>query len=231
MTKILVETLPERHAAGPIDLARRFEWRLQWEKAQLENWQTYQQCGEQHSNDRSLGNASGKNLNELSERLSQPGLSTGKLAGQSETGRSHLEQTHPENLRFKPIAIPSKSPIGKQSTIAYSYSDGMRSTFSTSPRAVHNVRVTPVPFTQEIPSQAAHIYQLDGKVEVALRSAGMDEKCGAKLMAGLKKNLASLGLKLTRLILNGELFWASESALSISKSKLDRNETSIDKIY
>ncbi|MET0043103.1 MAG: hypothetical protein ABW100_06250, partial [Candidatus Thiodiazotropha sp. 6PLUC3] len=47
MTKILanhVSQQQEQQLSGSADLARRFEWRLQWEKSQLENRPEYHQA-------------------------------------------------------------------------------------------------------------------------------------------------------------------------------------------
>lgn len=234
MTKIVFETAPyqsERQAAGLIDLAQRFEWRLQWEKSQLENWQAYQSSSEQHIDAKSSVKASGEGEKEINELLSKPQSSADKLTNASETRRSHLMETHSGKLRFERPTLPPKSFTSAQSTFAPTKSDGARNTFCASPRAVQSGRATQLPLIRHIPSQTLHVYQMDGKVEVALRCIGLNEKSGMKLMAGLKKDLASLGLKLTRLILNGEMFWRSEPSISINKAISDRDEYPIDKIY
>jgi hypothetical protein len=75
--------------------------------------------------------------------------------------------------------------------------------------------------------QCLHIYQQDGKVEVALRQSGLTAKQGTKLLHELRQDMAKLGLRLARVMLNGELFWQVPQR---DHPRVTTN-TPIDKIY
>jgi hypothetical protein len=214
-----------------IDLAQRFEWRLRWEQSQLESWQAYQQNRVQHGDNRSSPTRTEDSHKQHNKSPSQSQLSVDKQTDNGVTRLSDLSLPQQKNLNFNPSPFSQQRHNMTPSCMSSVWCDGVRSAISTAQKVTQNVRATPVQFARDMPSQSLHVYQIDGNVEVTLRCIGLDEKSGVKLMAGLRKDLASLGLRLTRLILNGDLFWTAEPGFVDSGLHDDGNEAPIDKIY
>ncbi|WP_316369619.1 hypothetical protein [Candidatus Thiodiazotropha sp. CDECU1] len=224
----------ERAAGTSMDLARRLEWRQQWEKAQIENWQ----AGHHVRGRRAVGAGSSTEagvagLKETDETKTQTHPALEKSSMDTEPRRSNYagrgqsrmmyDSSGPKEVKSATTYAPASPMVG----------GGKGHGLSVSAKSLPTVRTPPPPLVQQPHSTGIHIYQADGKVEVALRNTGINGRDGVMLMTGLKKDLASLGLRLTRLILNGELLWQSEAATprgSVS-ADTDADETPIDKIY
>lgn len=235
MTKIAFDPAAyqgEQHTNSPMDLARRLEWRLQWEKAQLDNWQTYRQADmQQLDNSRPPVEASEGGLKTTHEAFTQRPLASDQLPVVNETRRSGRLDMH----QLKPTYDQS-NPKEARSPTAYTVvappgGEGKGRTLFISQNTPQTGRAAPIPLSRQSPSSGVHIYQADGRVEVALRNTGLNGKNGITLMMGLKKDLASLGLRLTRLILNGELLLQTSTTTPKGLAFTDMDEAPIDKIY
>lgn len=232
MTKVVLDILPDRgarSAIGPADLARRFEWRLQWEKSQLKDWQAYRQVGVQRTPGEGPQTERSESGDEAIPGIaSQPCLRSDQLFDVTESGPSHGLEKPQRRLCIEPL--PKNNSIPERNSITVAEATTLRSV-SVSPRTVRSVRATPMPLSRQAQFPGMHIYQMDGKVEVALRNAGLRGKEGEKLIAGLRRDLASLGLRLARLTLNGELLWQSDSTATQDGSATEAQHGPIDRTY
>ncbi|MET0119606.1 MAG: hypothetical protein ABW124_01060 [Candidatus Thiodiazotropha sp. 6PLUC9] len=217
MTKILanhVSQQQEQQLSGSADLARRFEWRLQWEKSQLENRPEYHQA--KVVSDKLSTDSSNQGQNKRSaERLQESQFKTFLIPSDVSLENNKLSQI--QRISTTSGVVKGDGPITKDFGIANmlaatfpnsSYSSQLNS--SVQQKSTQYVRTMPTVVSAQQLSPGMHIYQSEGTVEVAFRSTRLNEKEGMKLIAALKKDLASLGLVLSRLTLNGELVWHSE---------------------
>jgi hypothetical protein len=224
----------ERHANNPIGYAQRLEWRLQWEKAQIENWQTYRHGGGQQVEvAESLVKESEGGLNEKHQAPFQSRLMLNESSHSTEPGGSDQPYRVHSKIRYASSSPKEIKPATACTASLSMGSERVGRSVSTVPKSLSTIRTTPIPFNQQSQSTGVHIYQVDGKVEVALRNAGLNGKEGVTLISGLKRDLASLGLKLTRLILNGELLWQREATQpeGFVSTEMVTDEMPIDKIY
>ncbi|MES9990003.1 MAG: hypothetical protein AB2603_20045 [Candidatus Thiodiazotropha endolucinida] len=237
MTKITFDPATyqaERHAGSPMDLARRLEWRLQWEKAQVDNWRTSRHEGMQQADVTELPVESSKgSLRIKHEAFTQSQPTSNKMSDVKGQGNSDQLDRYQSKLRCD-------SPNQKEARFTTAYTviapaggEGAGRPFFVTPKTPPTVRVTPMPFNRQSQPAVVHIYQADGTVEVALRNTGLTGKNGVTLMIGLKRDLASFGLRLTRLILNGELLWETEtqSPKGLARTDTNADDKPIDKIY
>jgi hypothetical protein len=222
----------ERCAIAPADLARRFEWRLQREKSQLEQWQVRRQVSGHKMDlvgpetERSEG---GEKI--AGETRTQPELHTAQLFDIRLSGPSHTSGPS-RGDRANPLSLDCKAGLDNIAGYnAPAMGDTSIRAIQTSAKTLQQGRIMPMPFSRQTYSANMHIYQMDGKVEVALRNTGLKGRSGEKLIAGLKRNLASLGLVLTRLTLNGELIWQSDTNASCCDAPYKANDAPIDRIY
>ncbi|MCU7815181.1 MAG: hypothetical protein KZQ81_08225 [Candidatus Thiodiazotropha sp. (ex Rostrolucina anterorostrata)] len=235
MTKIAFDPAAyqsERHANSPMNLARRLEWRLQWEKAQLDNWQTYRQADmQQLDNNGPPVDAGEGSLKTMHEAFAQRPLASDQLPVVTETRRSDRLDTHQLKLTYDQSNPKEARSPTVYTGVAPPGGEGRGRTLFISPNTSQTGRAAPIPLSRQSQSSGVHIYQADGGVEVALRNTGLNGKDGVTLMMGLKRDLASLGLKLTRLILNGELLWQTTTTTPKDLAFIDMDEAPIDKIY
>lgn len=237
MTKIAFDPSAyqaERHAGSPMDLARRLEWRLQWEKAQVENWQASHHNGVQQTGiAESPVDAVEGGLRDKHEVFTQSHLTSDKLPVVIEPGHSNQSDRQQSKLRYDSSSPKEARFTTVHAVIAPAGGEGAGRPFFITQQTSPTVQATPMPLSRQSQPAVVHIYQADGKVEVALRNTGLNGKDGVKLMTGLKRDLASLGLRLTRLILNGELLWHTETTppKGLAPTDTDADDMPIDKIY
>jgi hypothetical protein len=237
MTKIVYDPTAhqvERHAGNTMDLARRLEWRLQWEKAQVENWQTsHHQVLQQAEAAEPPPETSERGLKENYETFSQSRFASDKWSVITELRRFDQSAIYHSKLRYDSSGSKETRTQMVQTVIAPTGGEGVgRASFITA-KTASTFRATPIPLCRQSQAAGVHVYQADGKVEVALRNTGLNGKDGVALMTGLKKDLASLGLRLTRLTLNGELLMQAETTPPKGLASIDRDadEMAIEKIY
>jgi hypothetical protein len=234
MTKISIDPMliqGERHTSGSIDLARRFEWRLQWEKSQLEHWQSYQQvCNQQGEQNKPQSENHISNDHTVEQLSSRPLRADDRISGHIELKQSHqLKALQHQPANGSAMGMGGNSTTNLSAAIPSNSVDRAQQAISNSPKTMQQVHNMSMSRQQVTPNM--HIYQMDGSVEIALRNTGMNSKEGIKLMTGLRRDLISLGLRLTRLTLNGELFWQSESISPNHGVPSVMDEAPIDKIY
>jgi hypothetical protein len=237
MTKIVSDPASyqvERHASSTLDQVRRLKWRLQWEKAQVENWQTSPRDGIQQAG------ATGSPV-EMSEgrpsenheafALNYP--ASNKLPTLTEPGHSDQSDRQQPHLRYDSSGPKEAGSSTSYTAYASVGGEGVERPIFITSKTPPSVRATPLALNRQTQPAGVHVYQVDGKVEVALRNTGLNGKDGVTLMTELKSDLASLGLRLTRLTLNGELLWQTETTPPKGPASIDTDvdEIPIDKIY
>jgi hypothetical protein len=233
MTKVLSDlptVFAQKQSTASLDIARRFEWRLQWEKSHLQDWQSFQQDSTQANNIDGSPN---------SEQVTQ------NLIGSfDETQSIQNVKSTIYKLDLKEINQDRtfrNQHIKLMSTIINNNTTNMNFVTTTPPQSndLHlKVNIQKGLQYSRLLNQSKyqsqnnlHIYQSEGRVEVAFRSAGISNKEGLNILLGLRKDLASLGLKLTRLSLNGELFWGSETPTETDRVYSSSDESQLKKIY
>ncbi len=235
MTKIVTDSslLPtDRQTTASVDQARRFAWRLQWEKAQWEHRQT---CDPGSGGGRDAG--PGHCCEENETPLKTSGVQSGRVVETLNQGNEILRSPHrsessPLSDRAGVLVRTGTEPRPTPMIHSVSRSEATRpdSTVRSQQEAQRSqTRLAQPSRWTDYPS--AHVYQSDGKVEVALRRTGLQANEGVKLIMGLQRDLASLGLRLTRLTLNGELLWQSQTPLGNRGGSMATDDTPIDKIY
>ncbi|MEJ2610283.1 MAG: hypothetical protein P8179_09380 [Candidatus Thiodiazotropha sp.] len=238
MTKISIDQVPlqqQKQNSGSADLARRFEWRLQWEKSQLEERQAYQQVGLQKEG-RSIESAIAEQNPvgaeaEVLETQFLPFYLPESVSGDNTGSGQEQRFSSTCQINSGSSIIRETGSAAVLAAITPTRNDGLKLAVSTIPKTTQSVRAIPAALSSSSTSPGVHVYQTDGIVEVALRSVGLNGKDGVKLMSNLKKDLASLGLMLARLTLNGELVWQSDLTESHKGTSSETEEPPIDKIY
>ncbi|MES9851130.1 MAG: hypothetical protein ABW170_04780 [Candidatus Thiodiazotropha sp. L084R] len=240
MTKILVNHSPqqqEKQPSGSADLARRFEWRLQWEKSQLENRQAYHkvEVPKERINTEPLNKGQ---INRSTEGQQQAQYKNNLSL--SEVSSKNVESVQAQRISTVNTVAKGSGSITKDTGIANMSAailpNGSQSILLSEPiqqKTAQYVRAMSMPSnlsTQQL-TPGLHIYQSEGTVEVAFRSTRLNEKEGLKLIAALKKDLASLGLMLSRLTLNGETVWQSELNEISNGAMSCSDEAPVDKTY
>jgi hypothetical protein len=176
MTKIASEMAPYQggqQAPSAIDLARRFEWRLQWEKSQLENWQAYCcQHNEKFNSDRSTSYLSADNNEEVSEHQPEAEIKTEKLSDMNETSHTSLTSIPIEKIWIERFTAQPEYSSSARLLVTSAHSSGVRFSVSSSLAVEQTARSAAQIFSRQIPVKPIHVYERDGNVEVALRSAG-----------------------------------------------------------
>lgn len=206
MTATIDSTVLSNHeefnSASSFDLARRFEWRLQWEKTQLENWQSYQSPDQPTNSSKAneTGRVSRTDINTFSytssgesdsNKMSQK-YTTETIIANSSENKSVTNRVH-ANSKNNFVVNNSSETLLKRTT------------------AISKQTTTPPTFSgtylqyKKPNSMNMHIYQYEGGVEIALRDKEIKNKKGIELIENLKNDLAKLGLNLTKLKLNGEV--------------------------
>ncbi|MEW8024313.1 MAG: hypothetical protein AB2765_04790 [Candidatus Thiodiazotropha endolucinida] len=237
MTKIIFDPATyqaERHTGSPMDLARRLEWRLQWEKAHVDNWRTSRHEGMQQTDVTELPvDSSEGGLRIKHGAFTQSQLASNKMSDVKGQGDSDQLYRYQSKLRYDSPNQKEARFTTAFTVIAPAGDEGTGRPFFVTPKTPPTVRVTPMPLNRRSQPAVVHIYQVDGTVEVALRNTGLKGKSGVTLLIGLKRDLASFGLRLTRLILNGELLWQTEtqSPKGLARTDTDADDMPIDKIY
>ncbi|HHJ13930.1 MAG TPA: hypothetical protein ENJ79_06065 [Gammaproteobacteria bacterium] len=221
MTKItsdiLMRRAPDTTQVNAIDLARRFEWRMSWEKSQL---------------DRASQNAAGDGVNHA-----------GRPAAQ-ESGNS--AQPPPPQLASRPVTGETAGQTAPRDgvapasadTVAVRASDGVRPLGLAplappldNPAAAGAVQIRPAGAGRYVVPAApgsgprfmlsrnrtdarpqVQVYLNGNEVEVSLRQSGYAPNEGARVLASLRRPLLALGVDLARLTVNGELVWLKRAA-------------------
>lgn len=238
MTKIAFDPTAnqaDRHTSNTVDLARRLEWRLQWEKAQVESWQrSHHMGGQQTDTSKSSAEAGERCLKEQYAAFTPIDLAsdripadTADIPGTDRSGNYQAELVYESSLA-KQSGKPSVHTVIVPADVK-----GAGQSLSIMTKTAQSARPMPMPANQQAKHAGVHIYQVDGKVEVALRNTGLNGQDGVMLMKELKSDLASLGLRLTRLILNGELLWQTETPppKGLAFAETETDEAPIDEIY
>ncbi len=228
----------ERHANSPLDLTRRLAWRLEWEKAQVDNWQASSHAsshagGQQVDSTESSIATAEESLGERDEAFARTRPASDRFPVAMETGQIGGPDMHRSAQGCDSFGPTQARLSNGQTAIAPSGVESAVRPPLINPKTVQTVRAMPMPLNRPPLPAAVHIYQADGKVEVALRNTGLNAKDGLNLMTELKRDLASLGLRLARLTLNGELLWQTDTSMpnGLAFSDTDGDEAPIDKIY
>ncbi len=235
MTRIVSDAphLPgEQQTTASVDQARRFAWRLQWEKAQLEHNQAQRQS---ELPDSGTGKISTQPP-EMHDRVLDRAWDQSGLPGEEPLGDEvwHSPQSSgspQQQAGMDRLVQPTQELQAHSSVAAAQNNEGARRDASPIQRAAQAPRPQPSPASRQSAYPSAHVYQSDGEVEVALRNAGLSGNDGVKLLIGLQRDLATHGLKLARLTLNGEMFWPSEPDAQPSGLRAGTDDAPIDKIY
>ncbi|ODB85634.1 hypothetical protein A3194_12430 [Candidatus Thiodiazotropha endoloripes] len=218
----------ENNTISSFDQARRFEWRLQWEKSQLENWQSYQsqdQLSEPNkANKTCKGSCTDKN----------------HLGYTTSSEKSGLKQVNQEyNTTYTANSSESRSVntrahIASKNSFVFNTSSetALKQPTAKSKQTAANYNYSNTYLQYKKPtSMNIHIYEYDGCVEIALRDKAIKNKKGIELIETLKNNLAKQGLNLTRLKLNGNVV-INLTHGNISERVIDCAEnTPINKTY
>lgn len=205
MTRILPDSAgvarEPRHGVAA-DLAQRFEWRLRFEKAQIEQRER-------------LARAAG---GEARAGVRAPVAET--AAAQRSPVADPAE--FPEGVRAEtpaPVAddeqvrqdVPPRSPVpGTTGTTVpvQGAAAGNTDVRAAPPASRSDAPAAPrparAPLPAERPALALHVYRAGETVEVALRDPGFVPGAGARLLGDLRRTLASLGLRLAKLTVNGQ---------------------------
>ena len=237
MTKISIDSASwqqERQSRGLSDLARRFEWRLQWEKNQFENRQVYTQAKVSESG---LGSTLSENIVQQDVTMKDAQIDQYFISNDHSTAKVDIAQqqecfTAASSTKYVRAAVGAKSTVNMLTAIAPTAVNNMTNFSATNQHEVSQ-------FCQNRPSvvtacaltPGVHIYKVNNSVEIAFRSSNFTQKDGLKIIDRLKKDLFSLGLSLTRLTLNGELFWQSQSNESQTEDISSTDSDSLEKIY
>ncbi len=232
MTKI-INTDILKHTSDSIqvnsmDLAKRFEWRLNWEKSQLE--QQTQKTPENKvldGNQNRIVRSGASAVDRQSLRFQDTVVQLGKQVDIKPFAAAEVQQ----------LEIASQQQTvreGAQLNKLFNIGDVQARPLSVKlavPGAPESIQrfVRPQPKADTRP--AIHIYENEGEIEVSLRQSGASTPRGLEILAELRRPLRALGLNLARLTVNGDLIWqkkinikpAETASQADSDRLIDRN--------
>ncbi|ODB95125.1 hypothetical protein A3197_17320 [Candidatus Thiodiazotropha endoloripes] len=217
----------ENKLNSSFDQARRFEWRLQWEKSQLENWQAYQSLDFRSDSDKAkeAGKLSTTDINSLGyDSIETPGLrkvnkqyitTYTASSGETKTVNARVQLASKNSLLINnssETVLKRTTVIGKQTTTTQSY--------------INTYLQYKKPTTKNM-----HIYRHEGCVEIALRDKAIKSKRAIELLENIKNDLAKQGLYLTRLKLNGNVVINSTHGVTSEPVSVRTENSPINRTY
>ena len=209
------------------DQARRFEWRLQWEKSQIENWQSYKSLDSRSdsSGTKEAGKVSTTDTNSFDyDHSNSPGLR--KINQQFVT--TYTANSGESNALNARVQLASKNSL----LINSSSETVLKRTTVNSKQTTTTQNYSNTYLQYKKPNTMnMHIYRHEGCVEIALRDKAIKSKRGIELLENIKNDLAKQGFNLTRLKLNGNVVINSTHGVT-SEPVSDRTENSpINRTY
>lgn len=216
MTKIssdlVLKNISKSVQVNAADLTRRFEWRMNWEKSQLEQHlqklpENDKQGGKQQPDpvptDTRVADGRGSDYPSINEQSSsevrEPNpevIVTKHRGGESRQGGQRVDSGTALNRAVTVGSPQLRTPASKHS--------GSGAVESGS-------RFVP-PRQKADGDRAVHVYLNGEEVEVSLRHAAFTKSEGAGILAGLRRPLLALGVDLARLTVNGDLVWQKRPA-------------------
>lgn len=224
MTKIVFEgsinggSLASKQVKA-IDLARRFEWRLSWEKSHLDRQSITNVASQFDHPETSASRLQAKlvrsnevNFSGVVHNISLPAQKQSDSNGigqQPSIGLTHaknkISQRHAVQTRMLNVftGVPLNE-LSNNASIPLS-ANKLKSSTNIARMLIHQYPIQKF--------KPMHIYITDRGVQISMRDfgAGLSKQEGMMLIFQLRRTLTSLGMSLARLVVNGELIWAKRS--------------------